>query len=67
MPPDLLEPFLCLNQLQISSAETNTLEKNVEIMPPPHSKFLATPLLKDESDRCSLGPHGSNSLGPLIV
>ena len=31
-PPDPLKLFLFLNQLQISSAEKNTLEKNVEIM-----------------------------------
>ena len=35
--------------------------------PLPFLKFLATPLRRDESDRCSLGPHWSNSLGPLIV
>ena len=29
-----LEVFLVFNQLQISSAEKNTLEKDVEIMPP---------------------------------
>ena len=43
MPPDPLEPFLFLNQLQISSTEKNTLEKNVKIMPP-LLKFLTTPL-----------------------
>ena len=31
--PDPLEPFPFFNLLQISSAEKNTLEKNVEIMP----------------------------------
>ena len=31
--PHPLELFLSLNQLQISSAEKKTLEKNVEIMP----------------------------------
>ena len=34
MPSDPLEPFLRLNQLQISSAEKNTLEKSVKIMAP---------------------------------
>ena len=34
MPPDPLEPFLLLNQLQICSAEKYTLAKSVEIMPP---------------------------------
>ena len=44
MPPDPLEPFFLFNQPQISFTEKkNTLEKNVEIMPPP-SEFLA-PLL----------------------
>ena len=43
MPPDPLDPFLFLNQLQTNSAEKNTLEKNVEIMAP-LLKFLATPL-----------------------
>ena len=41
------KPFLFLNELQISSAEKNTLEHNVEIMPPPGShslKILAMPL-----------------------
>ena len=56
MPPDPLEFFLCLNQLQISSAEKNTLEKSVEITAP-LSKFLASLLRRDESDRCSVGPH----------
>ena len=32
MPPDPLKPFLCLKQLQISSAEKNALEKSVETM-----------------------------------
>ena len=79
MPPDLLEPFLCLNQLQISSAETNTLEKSVEIIQnslgpfnhSPHSKFLTTPLRKNESDRCSLGidqmPRASRCLNPALI
>ena len=35
MPQTPLEPFLFLNQLQISSAEKNTLEKNVKTMPRP--------------------------------
>ena len=43
MPPDPLEPFLFLNQLQISSAEKIRLTENVEIRPPLF-KFLATPL-----------------------
>ena len=33
-PPPPQEPFLFFDQLQISSAEKNTLEKYVEIMPP---------------------------------
>ena len=58
MPPDPLEPFLCFKQLEISSAEKTTLKKCVEIMhTPPFFKFLATPLRRDESDRCSLGSH----------
>ena len=43
-PRTHLELFLFLNQLQTSSAEKNTLEKNVEIMAS-FLKFLATPLL----------------------
>ena len=45
MPPDPLEPFLFLNQLQISSGKIRTKydEKNVEIMPTP-LKFFATSL-----------------------
>ena len=39
-----LKLFLFLNQLQIFSAVKNTLEKNVEIMPPPLLKFLVTPM-----------------------
>ena len=35
LPPDPPEPFLFLNQHQISSAEKNTLEKYIEIMAPP--------------------------------
>ena len=35
MPQDPLEFFWFLNQLQISFAEKNTLERNVEIMLPP--------------------------------
>ena len=35
MPPEPLELFLFLNQLQICSAKKYTLEKNVKIMPPP--------------------------------
>ena len=46
MPPDPLELFLFLNQLQTNSAEKNTLEKNVEIMFLPLLKFFATPLEK---------------------
>ena len=39
MPPDFpIEPCLCLNQLQISSAYKNTLEKSVEIIAPPSFK-----------------------------
>ena len=45
MPPDPLKLFLFLNQLQICSAEKNTLEKNMEIMAYPVLKFLATPLV----------------------
>ena len=41
MPPVPPELFVFLNQLQICSAEKNTLEKNVEIMAP-LLKFLAT-------------------------
>ena len=44
----LLEPLQLLkfpNQLQICSAEKNTLKKNVEIMPlPPFLIFFTTPL-----------------------
>ena len=43
LPPH--SPRAFPNQLQISFAENNTLEKNVEIMPsPPFIKFLATPM-----------------------
>ena len=35
MPPDPQKPFLFFKELQISFAEKNTLEHNVEIMPPP--------------------------------
>ena len=52
MSPNPLEPFLCLNELQISSAEKNTLEKSA-----PPFKISRSPLRKDESDCCSLGPH----------
>ena len=45
MPPDPLRPFLFLGQLQIISAEKNTLEKYVEIMAP-LLKFLATLMSK---------------------
>ena len=45
MPPNPLELFLFLNQLQTCSAGKNTLEKIVEIMPPPFLIFLAAPLL----------------------
>ena len=34
MPPDPLELSLFFHQIQISSAEKNTLEKNVVIIPP---------------------------------
>ena len=34
MPPDPPKPFLFFNELQISFAEKNTLEHNVEIMLP---------------------------------
>ena len=33
------------------------LRKVWKLWPPPLSKFLATPLRRDESDRCSVGPH----------
>ena len=36
MPPNPLETFLFLNQLQISSAKKIALEKNVKMMPPTH-------------------------------
>ena len=39
MPPNPLELFLFLNQLQISSAEKNTPDKNEEIMPPLFPRF----------------------------
>ena len=42
MPPNPLQPFLFLNQLQVSFAGKNALEKNVEIMAP-LLKFLTTP------------------------
>ena len=32
----------------------------------PLSKFLAKPLRRDKSDRCSLGPHWSNNLGHCL-
>ena len=59
MPPDPLESFLCLNQLQISSAEKKLRLKKVwKLWPPPSfSKFLASSLRRDESNRGSLGPH----------
>ena len=41
-PQTPLQPFLFLNQLQVSSPEKNTFEKNVEITAL-LSKFLATP------------------------
>ena len=43
MPPDSPRTFLFLNQLRISSAEKNTLEKMCKLCPPPRLKFLATP------------------------
>ena len=45
MSPDPLEPLLFLNQLQTSSDEKNTLEKNVEIMPLSLLKFFASPVV----------------------
>ena len=42
--PPPLEHFLFLNQLQISSAEKNEQETNVENMPSPLLTFFATPL-----------------------
>ena len=62
MPPDPpracprtpLESLLCLNQLEISPAEKNARGKSVGVIAPPLSKFLASPLRRDESDRCSL-------------
>ena len=65
MPRDPLEPFLFLsNQLQIGYAEKNTLEKNMEIMPPPFFLNLSLrhwfvpvtldTLLKENNTRFSL-------------
>ena len=39
-PRTPLEPFSFLNQLQISSAEKNTLEKMWKLCPPPFQSFL---------------------------
>ena len=49
MPPDPLELFLFLNQLQICSAEKNLpLKKRWKLWPPSFSKFLATPLVHSD-------------------
>ena len=54
MPPDPLELFLFLNQLQICSAEKNLhLKKRWKLWPPLLSKFLATPLVHSD---CITGP-----------
>ena len=44
MPPDPPKPFLFFNELQISFAEKNMLEHNLEIMPSHLLKILAMPL-----------------------
>ena len=44
MAPDPLELFLSLNQLQISSAENNTIDKKIGNYAPPPLRYLATPL-----------------------
>ena len=54
MLPDPPEPFLRLNRLQINSAKKYAWKKCGNYGPS-LSKFLASPLRRDESDRCSQG------------
>ena len=57
MPPNHLWSFCVSISFKLALPKTNMLEKRVKIMAIPLLKFLATPLRRDESDRCSLGPH----------
>ena len=67
MPPDPPEPFLFLNQLQISSAEKNTLEKDAEIMAPPFKISCCATVSQLTSKSRSLVKISKRRLPPLLV
>ena len=69
MPPDPRRTFLFLSQLQISSAEKNTLEKQYRHNNSSVLNFLASPLVsgRGQSRREKfLVPEQKFCLGPLV-